>query len=87
VLRAASSSGAVLQVIEQMLQLDSPEARQKVLEDAGDAISDEFSQTLGGLITQVESQADQPELLEKLKQINREVLRFTMRRNLNNGAK
>ena len=87
VLRAASSSGAVLQVIEQMLQLDSPEERQKVLEDAGDAISDEFSQTLGGLITQVESQGDQPELLEKLKQINREVLRFTMRRNFNNGAK
>ena len=87
VLRAASTSGAVLQVIEQMLQLDSPDERQKVLEAAGDAINDDFSQTLSSLISQVESQGDQPELLERLKEINREVLRFTMRRNLNNGAK
>jgi hypothetical protein len=87
VLRSASSSGAVLQVIEEMLQLDSSEDRQKVLEAASDAINDEFSQTLSSLISQVESQGEQAELLEKLKVINREVLRFTMRRNLNNGAK
>ena len=83
VLRSASSSGAVLQVIEEMLQLESSEERQKVLEAAGDAINDEFSQTLGSLISQVEEQGDQPSLLEKLKEINREVLRFSMRRNLN----
>lgn len=87
VLRAASTSGAVLQVIEQMLQLETAEERQQVLEAAGDAINDDFSQTLSSLISQVESQADQPELLERLKEINREVLRHTMRRNLNNGAK
>lgn len=83
VLRSASSSGAVLQVIEEMLQLESSEERQKVLEAAGDAINDEFTQTLGSLISQVEEQGDQPSLLEKLKEINREVLRFTMKRNLN----
>jgi len=87
VLRAASTSGAVLQVIEEMLQLETTDERQKVLEGAGEAINDDFSQTLSGLISQVESQGDQPELLDKLKEINREVLRFTMRRNLNNGAK
>jgi hypothetical protein len=67
--------------------LESPEERQQVLEAAGEAINDDFSQTLSGLISQVESQGDQPELLEKLKEINREVLRFIMRRNLNNGSK
>lgn len=87
VLRAASTSGAVLQVIEEMLQLETAEERQKVLEAAGEAINDEFSQTLSSLISQVESQGDQPELIDKLKEINREVLRFTMRRNLNNGVK
>lgn len=87
VLRAASTSGAVLQVIEQMLQLETAEERQQVLEAAGDAINDDFSQTLSSLISQVEGQGDQPELLERLKEINREVLRYTMRRNLNNGAK
>ncbi|MEL7626940.1 MAG: CpXC domain-containing protein [Anaerolineaceae bacterium] len=87
VLRSASTSGAVIQVIEQMLQMDSPEERQKVLEGVGEAINDDFTQTLGSLITQVEGQGDQSELLEKLKEINREVLRFTMRRNLNDGVK
>lgn len=87
VLRAASTSGAVLQVIEEMLQLETAEERQNVLEAAGEAINDEFSQTLSSLISQVESQGDQPELIDKLKEINREVLRFTMRRNLNNGIK
>jgi hypothetical protein len=58
-----------------------------VLEGVGEAINDDFTQTLGSLITQVEGQGDQPELLEKLKEINREVLRFTMRRNMNDGAK
>lgn len=87
VLRAASTSGAVLQVIEEMLQLETAEERQNVLEAAGEAINDEFSQTLSSLISQVESQGDQPELIDKLKEINREVLRFTMRRNLNNGVK
>lgn len=83
VLRSASSSGAVWQVIEEMLQLESHEEREKVLEAAGDAINDEFSQTLASLISQVEEQGSQAELLEKLKEINREVLRFSMRRNLN----
>ena len=87
VLRAASSSGAVLQVIEHMLGLETAEERQKVLEDAGEVINDDFTQTLTSLISQVESQGDQPDLVEKLKEVNREVLRFTMRRNLNNGAK
>ena len=87
VLRAASTSGAVLQVIEHMLEIETAEERQQVLEAAGDAINDDFSQTLSSLISEVESQGDQPELLEKLKEINREVLRYTMRRNLNNGAK
>ena len=76
-----------MQVIEHMLGLETAEERQKVLEDAGEVINDDFTQTLTSLISQVESQGDQPDLVEKLKEVNREVLRFTMRRNLNNGAK
>ncbi len=70
-----------------LLQTESEEERLKILEETGDAINDEFNQTLAGLISQIEEQEQQPELVEKLKQINREVLRFTMRRNLNNGTK
>ncbi len=87
VLRAASSSGAVLQIIEEMLRLETAEERNELLNQAGDLINDEFTQTLSRLVTQVEEQGDQPDLVEKLKEINREVLRFTMRRNLNNTHK
>ena len=87
VLRAASSTGAVIEIVEALLQTENEAERTKILEEAGEAINDEFSQTLTGLINQVEQQGQQPELLEKLKEINREVLRFTMRRNLNNGSK
>lgn len=87
VLRSASSSGAVLEIVEQLLQLEDSEARQNVLEEAGEAINEEFSQTLAELIAQVENQNDQPELVEKLKDINREVMRFTMRRNLNSNSR
>ncbi len=87
VLRAASSSGAVIEIVQQLLQLDDPEARSKVLKEAGDAINDEFNQSLAELLAQVEKQNDQPELAEKLKDINREVLRFTMKRNLNKNSR
>lgn len=85
VLRAASSSGAVIEIVEALLQTEDEAERAKILEEAGDAINDEFNQTLMGLINQVEEQGQQPELLERLKEINRELMRFTMRRNMNNG--
>ena len=56
--------------------------RIKILEESGDLVNDEFMQLLGGLIGQMEQQGDQPELLDQLKELNREVLRFTMKRNL-----
>lgn len=87
ILRAASSGGAAIQIIESLLQAGNEEERSQILNEAGDTVNDEFNQTLSGLISQIEEQGEQPELVEKLKEINREVLRFTMRRNLNNGAK
>lgn len=87
VLRAASSSGAIIEIIETLLQEENEAKRQEILEQAGDAINEEFSQTLTSLIGQVEKQGQQPELLARLKALNSEILRFTMRRNLNNGSK
>jgi uncharacterized protein YdiU (UPF0061 family) len=87
VLQAASSSGAIIEIIETLLQEENEAKRQEILEQAGDAINEEFSQTLTSLIGQVEKQGQQPELLARLKALNSEILRFTMRRNLNNGSK
>ena len=85
VIQAADSSNAYLGIIDALLQEENAETRAKMLEESSDLINDEFMQLLGGLLGQIEQQGDQPEILERLKELNREVLRFTMKRNLQNN--
>ena len=82
VIQSADSSNAYLEVIDALLREENAENRVKILEESGDLVNDEFMQLLGGLIGQMEQQGDQPDLLDQLKELNREVLRFTMKRNL-----
>ena len=85
VIQAADSSNAYLGIIDALLQEENAENRVKMLEESSDLINDEFMQLLGGLLGQIEPQGDQPEILERLKELNREILRFTMKRNLQNN--
>ena len=85
VIQAADSSNAYLGIIDAVLQEENAENRAKMLEESSDLINDEFMQLLGGLLGQIEQQGDQPEILERLKELNREILRFTMKRNLQNN--
>lgn len=41
---------------------------------------------LGGLLSQVSQREENKEVAEKLTEINREALRFSMKRNLKNSA-
>ena len=56
--------------------------RGALLEQAGDAVDSEFMQVINNLVSQLESQNEEPEIVAKLKDISREVLRFSMERNL-----
>ncbi len=85
VIQSADSSNAYLSFVDALLQEENPENRAAMLEESGDLINDEFMQLLGGLIGQMEQQGDQPEMLEKVRDLNREILRFTMKRNLQNS--
>ena len=85
VVQSADSSNAYLGLIDALLQEESAENRAQMLEESSDLINDEFMQLLGGLIGQMEQQGDQPEMLDKVKDLNREILRFTMKRNLQNS--
>jgi hypothetical protein len=85
VIQSADSSNAYLEFIDALLQEENAENRAKLLEDSGDLVDDEFMQMLGGLVGQMEQQGDQPEMLDRLKELNREILRFTMKRNLQSG--
>ena len=82
VIQSADSSNAYLGLIDALLQEESAENRVKILEESGDLVNDEFVQLLAGLIGQLEQQGDQQEVLDQLKELNREILRFTMKRNL-----
>jgi len=85
VIQSADSSNAYLGLIDALLQEESAENRVKILEESGDLVNDEFVQLLAGLIGQLEQQGDQQEVLDQLKELNREILRFTMKRNLQNS--
>ena len=82
VIQSADSSNAYLGLVDALLQEEIPETRAAMLEESSELINEEFMQLLGGLIGQMEQQGDQPEMLEKVRDLNREILRFTMKRNL-----
>jgi hypothetical protein len=86
VIQSADSSNAYLEVIDALLQEENAENRAKMLVDAGDLVDDEFMQMLASLIGQMEQQGEQPEMLEKVRELNREILRFKMKRNLQAGS-
>jgi len=87
VIQSADSSNAYLGLIDALLQEESAENRVKILEESGDLVNDEFVQLLAGLIGQLEQQGDQQEVLDQLKELNREILRFTMKRNLQSSLR
>jgi hypothetical protein len=82
IIQSASTSSVYIELIEMLLQVPDEKTRAEMLEKAGEAVNDDFMQVIGSLTNQMEVAGDQPELVSKLKDLNREVLRFTMRRNL-----
>lgn len=82
VIQSADSSSVYLELIEALLQEESAENRAKMLEESGGLVDDDFMQVMGSLLGQMEQQGEQSEILARLKDLNREVLRFTMKRNL-----
>ncbi len=82
IIQSASTSSVYIELIEMLLQAPDEKTRAEMLEKAGESVNDDFMQVLGSLSSQIEHEGNQPELVTKLKDLNREVLRFTMRRNL-----
>jgi hypothetical protein len=82
IIQSASTSSVYIELIEMLLQAPDEKTRAEVLENAGEGVNDDFMQVLGGLVSQMEEAGNQSDPVTKLKELNREVLRFTMRRNL-----
>ena len=82
VLQASSASNTYLNLIDTLLSAPDQKALEAAIVEIQEMIDDEFLQFLSGLINQVEKQGGQAEILQKLKEINRLVLRQSMRKNL-----
>ncbi len=82
IIQKSSTPPPEYEVIEKLLEAEDESSMQKILADNPGIITQEFTQMLPGLITQAESQKEAPEVVEKLKKINRLVLKLSMQSNL-----
>jgi len=77
-----SAPGANIELIEQLIQTEGEKEINAILEENADELTDEFMQFLMNLINQTQQQESQQGTSEKLQQVYRQALRFTMKRNL-----
>lgn len=85
-IQKVSAPGANIQLIEALIQAEDDEAIRAILEENAEEITDEFSQFLYSLLSQTQAQEGREATAEKLQQVYRQVLRYTMKRNLENPA-
>jgi glycerophosphoryl diester phosphodiesterase len=81
-IQKVSAPGANIELIEALIQTQDEAAVNKLLADNADEITDEFMSFLLNLMNQTSQQQGREAAAEKLQQIYRLALRFTMKRNL-----
>ncbi len=81
-----SAPGANIELIEALIGAEDDAGIQAILNENADEVTDEFSQFLFNLVNQTQGQEGQEATSEKLHQVYRQVLRYTMKRNLEKPA-
>ncbi len=81
-IQKVSAPGANIELIEQLIRAEDEQEVNTILSANEDELTDEFMQFLMNLLNQTQQQNGQETTAEKLQQIYRQVLRFTMKRNL-----
>lgn len=84
-LREAMAQPAEVEFIQELIEAEDDESRDKLLAENPDKLTPDLFQMLSGLISQVAESNQDNELLEKLKLVNRQVLRHSMRANIQGG--
>ena len=82
VIQKVSAPGANIELIEDLIQAEDEAAINALLDENADEITDEFMQFLSNLLNQTQQQAGNDAMTEKLQQVYRLTLRFSMKRNL-----
>jgi hypothetical protein len=70
-------------LIQKLLDAKEEPARSKILEENDALINDQLLQSVNAIITEGESRKQSPELLEALRVIYKQILRYSMEKNLN----
>lgn len=81
VIQQASQPPAEVALIEELLDATDETGQRKILEANADKITPEFLDTMTNLVAQVQN-SDDKDLVERMKDIHRLALRFSMQRNL-----
>ena len=76
-----ASAPPEMELMEQYLELEDDAARQAFLEEFQDEITPEFMEMLSGIAVQVQA-GDDPEMAERAAAANRQALRFSMRKSM-----
>ncbi len=82
IFRSATESSAYLELIDILLQAPDETTLNQVLDEAGDGINEDFFRVLYGLMSQLEQNGQQADLLERLREVNNYAQKFMMRKNL-----
>lgn len=85
-IQKVSAPGANIELIEALIQAEDETAITSILTENAEELTDEFMQFLFNLMSQTQQQEGREAAAEKLQQIYRQALRFTMKRNLENPA-
>ena len=86
VIQKISAPGANIELIEQLIQAEDEQDVNAILDENEEDLTDDFMQFLMNLLNQTQGQESQRATAEKLQQIYRQALRFTMKRNLEKQA-
>jgi len=85
-IQKVSSPGANIELIEALIRAENDDAINAILDENAEELTDEFMQFMMNLLNQTQQQNGQVATAEKLGQIYRKALRFTMKRNLQEPA-
>jgi hypothetical protein len=82
IIEEASAPPPEIELIEKLMAASDETARQKLLEENSNLVSDEFIQALSTLATQNSDNRQSPEMTAKMEEIYRSALRYSMQANL-----
>ena len=85
-IQKVSAPGANIELIEELIQAEEETAIKAILEKNADEITDDFMQFLLNLMNQTQQQQGREAAAEKLQQIYRQALKFSMKRNLESAT-